>query len=242
MITLTTDFGYQDHYAGVMKGVILSIEPNARVVDITHGIRRHDIRHAAYVLRSIIDYFPRAIHVFVVDPGVGTNRLGIVAELDRGYYVGPDNGILTHVQHRVKKVWKIEMDAKSNTFHGRDVFAPTAARLLRGDLSYLVPVEDFETFSVTVPEKKNGTIQGEVLHIDRFGNVITNVPESMVRGLTMVTVNGTKINMVKAYGELEKGALLSLINSEKLFELAVNQGSAAEKLKIRPGDRIIIEI
>ncbi len=243
MITITTDFGYKDHYAGTLKGVILSINPRASVVEITHGIKRHSIRHASYVLRAFIDYFPEGtVHLFVVDPGVGTSRKGIVAELDNGYYVGPDNGILTLVSHRVKKVYEIKMSAKNPTFHGRDIFAPVAARIDMGIFANIEPIDDFVKFKVERPERHGNQVKGEILHIDHFGNVITNIPDEMVKDANMIDLHGLKIRMVKTYGEGKNGELIALINSENLLEFAVNQGSAELMLNYAPGDKIKVEV
>ncbi len=243
MITVTTDFGYQDHYVGVMKGVILGINPRATIVDVTHGVRRHDVRHASYVLRAILDYFPEGtVHLFVVDPGVGTDRRGIVAELDRGFFVGPDNGILTLVKSRVKRVYLITLQAGNPTFHGRDIFAPTAARVDMGDFSHLERIDDFLAYDVLEPQRDGDIIRAEILHVDHFGNVITNIPRDMVNSVQYVELHGMKIRRVRTYGEAEVGELITLVNSEDLLEFAVNQGSAEKRLNLMPGDRIEIKI
>ncbi|NPA75938.1 MAG: SAM-dependent chlorinase/fluorinase [Euryarchaeota archaeon] len=243
MITLTTDFGYSDHYVGAMKGVILSIDPNVRIVDITHGVRRHDIRHAAYVLRSVVDYFPEhTVHLFVVDPGVGTSRNGIVARLERGYFVGPDNGILTLISERVKRVWRINIKPQSATFHGRDVFAPAAARVHSGDFSELEDIGYFEKFDMINPELQDKTLVGEILHIDHFGNVITNIPASMVPSFSQAEVFGVSVPYVETYANVPQGEAALLINSENYLELSINQGSAAKKFGVQVGDKIKIQI
>ncbi len=242
MITLTTDFGYEDHYVGVMKGVILSMLHDAKIVDITHGVRRHDIRHAAYILLSIIDHFDGAVHLFVVDPGVGTSRRSIVAELDHGYYVGPDNGILTLVEERVKRVWEIKIPAKSSTFHGRDVFAPAAAYVEMNNFSRFVPVESFHKFPVQKPMIENEKIECEVIHVDHFGNVITNVPAKMLRGISCIKSGNNKLKVLESYGHTEKGTLLALINSENFLEIAVNQGDASKITGLKVGEKIKFEI
>ena len=242
MITISTDFGYEDHYVGVMKGVIYGINPRALIVDITHGIKRHDVRHASYILRSIIDYFPESVHVFVVDPGVGTSRRGIVAKLDRGYFVGPDNGILTLVKDRVEKVWEITMRGESMTFHGRDIFAPMAAWVDIGEFKNLREINDFHTYTITEPKREGGNIVGEVIHIDRFGNVITNILPDMIEDAKTVKWKNYEMKIVLSYGFAKKGELIALINSENFLEFAINQGSASEKLNLKPGDKILIEI
>ncbi len=242
VITIATDFGYQDHYPGVMKGVILSINPEAIIVDITHGIKRHDVRHASYVLRAIIDYFKNAVHLFVVDPGVGTSRRGIVAKLDNGYFVGPDNGILTLVRHRVEEVWEITLQGKSTTFHGRDVFSPIAAYIDMGKFKYLKKTENFITYDLNEPKKINGKITAEIIHVDHFGNVITNVPAEMVRGVKKIKWKNFDLELKPSYGYAPKGELIALINSEDFLEFAVNQGSAQKKTGLNVGDKIEFEI
>ncbi len=239
MITITTDFGYEDHYVGVMKGVMKKINSGAEIVDITHGIRRHDIRHAAYVLRCILDYFPEnTVHLFVVDPGVGTGRRGIVAELDRGIYVGPDNGILTLVKNRVSKLYEIKKDVKMHTFHGRDIFAPIAARVDAGTHDELVEIDDFKIYEVQDPVRVGNTLKGEVIHIDHFGNVITNIDGELIEEVNEVLINGLSLRFVKSYGYAKERELVALVNSENLLELAVNKGDASKNLNIRIGDKI----
>ncbi len=243
MITITTDFGYEDHYAGVMKGVIKKINPKAEIVDITHGIKRHDIRHGSYVLRSIIDYFPAGtVHLLVIDPGVGTARRGIVAELDAGYFVGPDNGLLSLVKNRVRKVYKITKRAEKATFHGRDIFAPIAAKIDQGIFDELEQVENFETYTIQGPRRTNNEIIGEIIHVDHFGNVITNIPKNLVGRVSKIEFEDNIIKFVASYGHAKEKELISLINSEDLLELAVNKGSAKDVLAIKTGDRIKIKI
>ena len=242
MITISTDFGYEDHYVGVMKGVIYQINPSALIVDITHGIRRHDIRHASYVLRSIIDYFTNSVHLFVVDPGVGTSRRGIVARLDNGYFVGPDNGILTLVKDRVKKIWEITMKGDSTTFHGRDVFAPIAAWIDMGKFKNLRETDNFYSYELIEPKKEGRKIVGEIIHIDHFGNVITNILPDMVGNVKFIKYKNYRMTFLPSYGFAKKGELIALINSEKFLEFAINQGSAFNELKLKPSDKIEIEV
>ncbi len=242
MITLSTDFGYEDHYVAVMKAVIYGINPDAKIVDITHGIQRHSIMHAAYVLRCIYPYFGNAIHVFVVDPGVGTARKGIAAKLKHGWFVGPDNGILTLIQGEVEKVYEIELPARSATFHGRDIFAPAAARIDMGQKDFLREIDSFITFPYQKPEREGDAIRGEIIHVDHFGNVITNIPKEMVGNPNKIILNKKEIPFKRAYGLARKGELIALINSEGLLEFGVNMGSAQEILKLKPGDRIKVAL
>ena len=242
MITLTTDLGYEDHYVGVMKGVILKINPNTRIVDISHNVRKHDVRHASYILNAIIDYFENAVHVFVVDPGVGTGRKEIVAKLDKGYYVGPDNGILTLVEERVKEVYEINMKAKSKTFHGRDVFAPVAAHIASGNMKYLRKTDNFIRYQIQKPEKKGDKILGEIIHIDHFGNIITNIPQELVGNPKKILLYGMNLDFKETYAMGKKGELISLINSENLLEFAINKGEANRILNLNVGDKIEIMV
>ncbi len=242
MITLTTDFGYKDHYVGVMKGVILKINPNARIVNITHNVERHSIRHAAYILNAILPYFPPAVHVFVVDPGVGTERRGIAARIEDSWYVGPDNGILTYVAHKVSKVYELEIEPESTTFHGRDVFAPAAAYIDMGNFETFKEIENFETFEYTKAKREGEKILGEIIHIDHFGNVITNVPKEMVKDAKKIEVIGKELRFLPSYGYAKKGELIALVNSENFLEFAVNQGDASKRLALEVGDKVEIVV
>lgn len=184
-IALITDFGLQDSYVGVMKGVILSICPHAQIIDLTHAIQPQNVRQAAYVLLSAYDYLPPGtIVVAVVDPGVGSARKSIAIKTDRGYFVGPDNGLFSYVfkhmtiqQVVALQTPKYRLDQVSQTFHGRDIFSPAAAHLAAG-----VPIEELgpshaKLIELEMPrlEFNNNTIHGEILHIDHFGNLTTSI-------------------------------------------------------------------
>ncbi len=250
IITLTTDFG-ESEYVGAMKGVILSIAPEARVVDITHRIRSFDVRHAAYVVKSVCPYFPRgSIHVVVVDPGVGTARRGVAIETKDYYYIGPDNGIFTFVSD-IKRVVELKLEAKSKTFHGRDVFAPVAARLAKGEDigSFGEEIADIVRLPIQEASLRGEVIEGEVLCIDVFGNVITNIPQSMLAKANInygdricVKLEDRKLEMffLESYGFARKGELLALVGSEGYLEIAVNQGSASRRLGLKGGEKVKI--
>ncbi len=250
IITLTTDFGASE-YVGAMKGVILSIAPEARVVDITHNIRSFDVRHAAYVVKSVCPYFPEgSIHVVVVDPGVGTARRGVAIETEKYYYVGPDNGVFTFVQD-IKRVVELRMEAKSKTFHGRDVFAPVAARLAKGEDigSFGSEVEDIVRLPIRKARLGEHAVEGEVLCVDVFGNVITNIPQNLLKKANInygdkirVSIAGRELEMrfLQSYGFAERGELLALIGSEGYLEMAVNQGSASDRLGVKGGETVKI--
>jgi len=255
MITLTTDFGLKDPYVAEMKAVILGICPNAVIVDITHEIAKFNIRMGAYVLASAVPYFPKgSIHVTVVDPGVGTRRCPIVIQTKQSFFIGPDNGLLVLAAEKqgIMRIHELTnprfmLPKVSNTFHGRDIFAPAAAHLMNG-----VKPEEFgpEIRKAVQPEfakvtRRNGVLVGEVLHVDGFGNIITNINEkevaqSHVKGAINVELAGYKLKLKlgKAYGEAEPQEPLALIGSHGFLEIALNQGNAAEKFETKPGDKI----
>jgi S-adenosylmethionine hydrolase len=257
IVTLTTDFGLKDPYAAEMKAAILSIYPNAVIVDITHEIAKFNIRMGAYILASAAPYFPKgSVHAAVVDPGVGTQRRPILIQTKQGFFVGPDNGILVLAAKKqgITRVHELAnprfmLPKVSNTFHGRDVFAPAAAHLLKG-----VKPEEFgpEIREAAKPEfaktkRKNGVLVGEVWHVDGFGNIITNISEkevaqSHVKGAVSVELPGCKLKLkvCKAYGETKPREPLALIGSHGFLEIALNQGNAAEKFKTKIGDKVTV--
>jgi S-adenosylmethionine hydrolase len=259
IITLTTDFGLKDPYAAEMKAAILSLCPNAAIVDITHEIEKFNTSMGAYVLASAAPYFPKGtIHVAVVDPGVGTQRRPILVQAKQGFFVGPDNGILILAAKNqgIKRIYEITnpkfmLPKVSGTFHGRDVFAPAAAHLANG----AHPAEfGPEILDVTKPEfarvtLTKSTLVGEVLHVDNFGNIITNIgKKEMARIRTTDVVNvelpnqKLKPKLCKAYGEAKPQEPIALIGSHNYLEIAINQGNAAAEFKTKPGDKIKISL
>jgi len=259
VITLTTDFGLRDPYVGVMKGVILSINPEAIVVDISHDVPRHDVKAAALTLWSSYKYFPEgSIHVVVVDPGVGTSRRAIAIRSRRHFFVGPDNGALMMAAAddgliEVREVVnpKFKLSRISQTFHGRDVFAPTAARLSLGeDFSDLGPIID-DPIKLELPKftVEGGRLVGEVLYVDGFGNVVTSIPSRVLEDQwfgkefeVKVGEESLKARLVKAYAEVDEGEPLLIPDSFDLVELAVNKGNAAERFKVRVGLRVEVRL
>lgn len=259
IITLTTDFGLKDPYVAEMKAAILGICPNTVIVDITHEIAKFNIRMGAYVLASAVPYFPKGtIHVAVVDPGVGTRRRSMLIQTQQGFFIGPDNGLLILAAEKqgIKSIYEITnrrlmLPRVSSTFHGRDIFAPTAAHIANG-----VHPTEFgpEIRDVVKPEFAKVTLRtdvliGEVLHVDNFGNIITNISEKeMARIRTQDVVNielptqKLKLKFCKTYGEAEPRELLALIGSHNYLEIALNQGNAAENFKIKPGDKIKLSL
>lgn len=255
LITLLTDFGL-GRYVAAMKGVILTINPEATVVDLHHNIRPQSVLEGAFVLASAVPYYPGAIHVGVVDPGVGTARRPIVVVGERGLLVGPDNGLLYPAAERIGRVAVYEITNReyvgprvSKTFHGRDLFAPAAAHLSRGvDPALLGPVvEDLVPLDFGRPEIQPGEIRARILHADHFGNLITNVPGDAVP--SWVTDGGPlevgntmpiPATFHDTYAAAERDRPLLTISSDGYLEVAVNQGNAAERLHVAPGDLLTL--
>jgi S-adenosylmethionine hydrolase len=257
IITLITDFGLRDTYVAEMKAVILGIKPDATIVDITHEIEKFSIRTGAYVLASASPYFPiGAIHVAVIDPSVGTKRRPILIQAKRSYFIGPDNGVLVLAAKNqgVEHVYEISnrklmLPRISSTFHGRDVFAPAAANLANG-----VSPATFgsEIHNIVMPNfakirRRKNMLVGEILHIDDFGNIITNFGETELNQLkTKTTVNvklkdvRLRLKLCKAYSDVEPREPLAIMGSHNFLEISINQGNAAETFKVRDGDRIIL--
>lgn len=245
IITLTTDFGNLE-YVGAMKGVIYSICRDVRVVDITHEIKKFDIRRAAYVIYSTCKYFPPGtIHVAVVDPGVGTERKGIIVKARDHIYLGPDNGIFTFVE--AEKIYEIKQKARSRTFHGRDIFAPIAARIACGGNveNFGNEIHSMVKIKFREPKFDGNKISGEVICVDDFGNVITNIKRDFLKGYEKMKleINGKKheLRFVKSYGFARKRELVILVGSEDYVEIAVNQGDASKILGVQGGEKISLE-
>jgi S-adenosylmethionine hydrolase len=260
VIALLTDFGVDDPYVGVMKGVILSINPNAVIVDITHSVGKYQVLQGALILRSCYRYFPKGtIFTVVVDPGVGSVRRAIAIRTSSYVFIGPDNGVLTPAAFDdgiidVYEVRKYTLPAVSRTFHGRDVFAPVAAYISKGglieDIGGRVSVDSITTIEVSGAEVHNGEIIGKVVYIDSFGNAVTNIHPNNLRSLGIdegelvnVEVNRVqyRIPWVKAYSDVKQGELLIITNSFNYIELSVNQGNASKTLKLEIGSEIVVK-
>lgn len=254
VIALLSDFGTTDGYAGIMHGVILRINPSAVVVDVCHDIPPQDIHAAAFVLSTVYPYFPAdTIHVIVVDPGVGSERRALAVRTPRGIFVAPDNGVLSYVFARepIDEIVHLTnaqywLSPLSDTFHGRDLFAPVAAHLSLGvPLSKLgLAIQDPVRFPVPKAiVQQDGTICGQVLHIDRFGNLITNIPHELLspNQAWRVHIAGHEvIGLSKAYAQAADGELLALIDSSGYLELAVRNGNAAAILQVNRGIGVIV--
>jgi len=252
-VTLITDFGLSDGYVGAMKGVILDILPWVQVVDITHDIEPQNIRQAAFVLYTVAPYFPECtVHLVVVDPGVGTDRRPIAVYTDYAVYVGPDNGVFSWIYHtqKVREIRELtnpyyKRAQVSPTFHGRDIFAPFAAHIASGvPAPSLGPIVD-NPVQFEIPEpvvQDDGSIRGQVIHIDAFGNIITNITEGMLIESDRWTFElaGEVINTFqRAYGHVEEGQIVALIGSMGYVEIAIRNGHAAHRLGVTVGDSVI---
>ena len=250
LITLTTDFGLTDHYVGAMKGVILAICPRARIVDISHGVGAYEIAEGAFTLAQAYRYFPRgAVHVVVVDPGVGTSRRPILAQAGGQYFVAPDNGVLSMIYAREKhKVRLISNDRYflhpvSNTFHARDIFAPVAAHLAGGEAAARFGrlIADYLRLDFDKPARTGRCAwTGAILKVDRFGNIVTNFsvadfPDLDKRGFEMA-VGSQRVNTIaQNYAERGPGEAFLIVGSAGYYEISVGQGSAAKLLGCAAG-------
>ncbi len=259
VITLTTDFGTKDSYVGIMKGVILGINPSVRLVDITHKIAPQQVRAAAFVLLSAYRWFPSGtVHLVVVDPGVGGKRNPIIVETEKYLFVGPDNGVFSLVYEREQefRVFRISnpqflLPEVSDTFHGRDIFAPAAAYLSKGTPPYRLgePINRYVRFPFTGPEIKGDILEGEVIHIDRFGNLVTTISEETLKGFMgrdrekfQLTIKDRVLNRIcRTYSDVPQGELLVVIGSSGFLEVSANCDSAAEILSCRLGETVRIK-
>ncbi len=256
MITLTTDFGLKDPYVAEMKGVILSINPKAKIIDLTHDVEKFNTRMGAFMLASAVPYFPKGtIHLAVVDPRVGTERRALLVQTKKGFFVGPDNGVLMlaaqtqGIEHIYKLTnQKYMLPNISHTFHGRDIFAPVAAHLDKGNApsKFGEEITDPITPIFTNIDRKNNLLIGEILHVDGFGNIITNITQKELYQAKTLKVNlhnvSLQLEFSKTYAQTKPRESLALIGSHGFLEIALNQESFAEKYRVRPGDRIEVAL
>jgi S-adenosyl-L-methionine hydrolase (adenosine-forming) len=258
-IALLTDFGYRDHYAGAMRGVLASMAPGAALLDITHGIPPQSIAAGAIALRESWRFFPsRTVFLVVVDPGVGTSRLPIAVETRAGArFVGPDNGVLSLAvsEAGIKRAVRLEskhhrLAKPSSTFHGRDIFAPAAAFLSRGTRLGTLgsTLARIKPLHLPKPDGTAGGIRGKVLYVDAFGNLITNISRKDVALLNssfpgkQVSVRirgGAPMKIVNTYGDARSGAILATFGSFELLEIAVRDASAATRLGCGVGAKVV---
>jgi len=254
LLVLLTDFGEQDVYVGVMKGVIKTINPEIEILDLTHAIPPQNILAASYCLLSALPYYQLGtIYLAIVDPGVGSSRKALGIKFAKGYLIGPDNGLFSEILNiypaqeirelDVQKYWRVPHP--SQTFHGRDIFAPVAAHLASGvalaELGTLIGNESL-TPSTTPPYQRQGEeIVGLIQYIDHFGNLISNIPATALSDEEWeVSLNGHQIAKRQNYSQVQTGEIIALINSEGWVEIAVNRGSAQKTLQVNYGETVII--
>lgn len=242
IVTLLTDFGLADSYVAEMKAAILSEGTDIRLVDISHLVPPGDIPAAQYLLGRAWRRFPvGTVHVVVVDPGVGSARRAIAVHHHGHFFVAPDNGVLTQMLDDAEIVeLRIPRDA-SATFHGRDVFAPAAARLAEGEpLGGLGPaLAGPVRHPVPTPRRENGVVEGEVIYVDHFGTLIANIPGDWVRGATAIDVSGKPVGALRrTFADVESGAFVGFVGSDGLLEIAVRDGSAARRLGVGVGAEV----
>ncbi len=258
IITLLTDFKPKDGYSGMMKGVILSINPQCRIIDLAHEITSQHVMEAAFVLGYSYRYFPKgSIHVVVIDPGVGGERRPIAVETRDYTFVGPDNGVFSLILQEAEAIRVFELSCReyflpevSNTFHGRDIFSPVAAHLSRGILLKDMgdEIKNFVRINLPRPRLSGGEIEGEILYIDGFGNLITNIDQQLITDFAggepfTVEIGKIRINRVLAsYCEAGKGELLAIFGSSGFLEISVNQGNAGMELTAKTGGRMRITV
>ncbi len=256
VITMTTDFGHKGPFAAVMRGVILSRNPNAHVIDLAHDIPPQWPPEAGFWISRAYPYFPRGtIHMAIVDPGVGTEREILVAEHDSHVFIAPDNGLLAPLLDHADKprVWQLDIERlaalslaePSATFHGRDIFAPVAAELAAGKLSLTAigkSVTEWTPGWLDDPEVGAAKVSGAIITIDAFGNLISNIDASLIAGYREPVANiaGHQIPTLTTYGRAKPGDLLALVNSFGVIEIAKSEGSAAEGLGSERGAPLVI--
>jgi S-adenosylmethionine hydrolase len=255
LITLTTDFGQKDSFVGIMKGVIAGINPHAPVVDLTHGIPPQDILACALTLRHAVRYFPRgSIHVAVVDPGVGSARRPLLIEWEGNYFLGPDNGVLslageniapTHIVDLSNPAYQLQ--PTSATFHGRDIFAPVAAHLSLGvsPTAFGKGLDHFVKLALPQVARQDRRIEGEIVYIDRFGNLFTNVREHDLTGFPGdrldITVRSVTIHgLAQHYASAREGELVAVLNSWDMVEIAAYKDNAQKRIGAKIGDKVEI--
>ncbi len=255
-ISILTDFGIAQEYAGVCKAVILSICPSATIVDISHTVSSYNIEEGAFMLKNFVKYSPPGVHVAVIDPGVGTERRGIAIETERGdFLVGPDNGVLMEAAAFLgfKRAVVLEneeymLEKISSSFHGRDVFAPAAAFLAKGVLlekfGRILEEQELTGLEISKSVEDEKAIYGTVLRVDRFGNIQTNVDAEKIPKTQNLTIqigeNQLGLPFVKTFGDVNPGELLVYEDSDGLLTISQNQGNAAHHLKVEKKMKVLI--
>ena len=244
IITFFSDFGEKDWFVAAVKGEILKINRNVKVIDITHTISPFDIKSSAFSLKSVYKNFPMGtINLVVVDPGVGSERRPIIVQSNNYYFVGPDNGIFSYIYNKNSKVYKISFKKTlSSTFHARDISGPVAAKISKGARpKHLgVEVKDYVKFEFPKIRKMGTTISGEIIYIDHFGNLITNIANNI--GLKELSISKKIIPPKNFYGEGEIGQIICVKGSSGYYEIAVNQASAQKILGARLGLEVLAKL
>lgn len=259
VITLLTDFGDRDYFVASMKGVILGINPQARVVDLSHDVAPHQVEDAAYLLKASYKYFPDGtVHVAVVDPGVGSLRRPLLVATSRHFFVAPDNGLLSYIYQEETgiEVRQIEnkqyrLDSEGTTFDGRDLFAPAAAWLTKGQQpgSYGKLIQDYVKLPLAEPKWQGSSMAGTIVYVDRFGNLISNLTSFHVKDVqgrarrpeVAIRIGGMTINgLVRSYSQGDPLAVHALINSSGQVEVFIKEGSAAKTLQVSRGEPITL--
>jgi len=258
IVTLLTDFGIEDPYVGMMKGVVMSINPVARFIDISHHVKAGDIRQAAHFLQETYPYFPEGtVHITVVDPGVGSKRRAIILTAQSHLFVGPDNGVFWPIinSHQDIKIIHLKepkyfLPHVSSTFHGRDIFAPVAAHLSKGadPLEMGPAISNPVKLQLPAPHQEGATLYGEIVHVDHFGNLITNIHRKEFEGFSgasapIIRLEGLLIEgMRSTYAESGKGEILGLFGSSGYLEIAVNLGRASDLFGFNEAEIIGLEV
>ncbi|MBN1942342.1 MAG: SAM-dependent chlorinase/fluorinase [Phycisphaerae bacterium] len=259
LVTLTTDFGLADPYAAAMKGVILKSCPDAEIVDISHQVPSHNILSGAFILANAAPFFPpNTVHLVVVDPGVGTDRAILVAQFGDQIYVFPDNGIITFIKEsyplqnmvEIKDFGLLGIEGASGTFHGRDVFAPVVGYIFSGKpISHLGSVpQHYTLLDLPQPRSSDEEMAGRVIHVDHFGNLITNISRQHFpshwkdpKAALEVYCQDQHVGPIRtAYGQVEPGRPLAVFNSMNLLELAVNRGRFCDAFDVGDGAEVTI--
>lgn len=237
IITFLSDFNNKDWFVAAVKGEILKIINDVFIVDITHRSVPHDIRSAAFLLKSVYKNFPSGtIHLCVVDPGVGSERKPIIVESGGYYFVGPDNGLFSYIYDKKCNVYRIKVkETLSSTFHARDIFGPTAARLAKGlkPRQLGMRIKNFIKFGFPKIKKKNNSIVGEIIYIDQFGNLITNIPNTV--RVEKFFLSRRTVVVKRFYGEGKPNEIIGVQGSSGFYEIARHRGSAREVLRAKVG-------
>lgn len=254
IVALITDYGLQDAYVGILKGALLSVNPAARIVDVTHDIPPQDVHEAARILEAAHPYFPDGtVFVAVVDPGVGTDRDILALETDRHVFLAPDNGLLGFLggarpPRRIVRVInpRFFRTPVSATFHGRDIFAPVAARLAKGlNLARLGPRrKDLPRPLTDLPRADGTRIRGRIVSVDRFGNLITDIPSALLPTTRNIRIRAGRVvlrSLSRTYADVRKGGVAALVGSTGHLEISVNQGSARRLTRVRRGTPVLVD-